>query len=109
MGSAKNAISTRVATKAGLIWDVPEHWSLAEAATVPTAYMTAYYSLVMRGRLRKGMRVLIHSGTGAVGLAAIQIALNRGAEVSQLKDIKMQNLKRGQCSGGSNLDGLQTG
>jgi D-arabinose 1-dehydrogenase-like Zn-dependent alcohol dehydrogenase len=43
--------------------------------------MTAYYSLVMRGRLRKGMRVLIHSGTGAVGLAAIQICLRRGAEV----------------------------
>ena len=48
---------------------------------VPTAYMTAYYSLVMRGRLRRGMRVLIHSGTGAVGLAAIQICLTRGAEV----------------------------
>ena len=43
--------------------------------------MTAYYSLVMRGRLRRGMRVLVHSGTGAVGLAAIQICLNRGAEV----------------------------
>jgi len=48
---------------------------------VPTAYMTAYYSLVMRGRLREGMRVLIHSGTGAVGLAAIQICLNCRAEV----------------------------
>ena len=52
---------------------------------MPTAYMTAYYSLVMRGRLRRGMRVLIHSGTGAVGLAAIQICLTRGAEVDPLQ------------------------
>ena len=36
---------------------------------------------VMRGQLRAGMRVLVHSGTGAVGLAAIQICLSRGAEV----------------------------
>ena len=82
MGSAKNAMATKVITRADLCWQVPDSWSLAEAATVPTAYMTAYYSLVVRGRLRKGQRVLIHSGTGAVGLAAIQISFFRGAEVS---------------------------
>lgn len=81
MGSAKNALATKTATRKDLLWEVPESWSLAEAATIPTAYMTAYYSLVMRGRLRKGMRVLIHSATGAVGLAAVRICLNRGAEV----------------------------
>ncbi|KAK9803549.1 hypothetical protein WJX73_007935 [Symbiochloris irregularis] len=81
MGSAINALATKVITRPNLLWDVPNDWSLAEAATVPTAYMTAYYALVMRGRLRSGMRVLIHSGTGAVGLAAIQICLHRGAEV----------------------------
>ena len=82
MGSAINAIATKVITRPDLLWEVPQKWSLAEAATVPTAYMTAYYSLVMRGRVQKGMRVLIHSGTGAVGLAAIQLCLSRGAEVS---------------------------
>lgn len=81
MGSAKNALATKVVTRRDLTWEIPASWSLAEAATVPTAYMTAYYSMVMRGRVRKGMKVLIHSGTGAVGLAAIQICLNRGAEV----------------------------
>lgn len=82
MGNAPNAISTKLATRGNVMWEVPNSWSLAEAATVPTAYTTAYYALVMRGRLRKGMRVLIHSGTGAVGLAAIQICLYRGAEAS---------------------------
>ena len=46
--------------------------------------MTAYYAMVMRGRVSKGKRVLIHSGTGAVGMAAIQICLTRGAEVNPL-------------------------
>ena len=64
------------------VWEIPKWWSLRDAATVPVAYLTAYYALVMRGGLEKGHRVLVHSGTGAVGLAAIRICLHRGCEVS---------------------------
>ena len=81
MGVAQNAIATQVSTPAYLLWDVPAVWSLAEAATVPVAYATAYYALLIRGRLRSDFSVLIHSGSGAVGLAAIQICLSRGCEV----------------------------
>lgn len=81
MGVAQKAIATQVSTNPYLVWDVPEGWSLADAASVPVAYATAYYSLVVRGRLRRGFSVLIHSGSGAVGLAAIQICLNRGCQV----------------------------
>jgi len=63
------------------VWDIPKWWSLRDAATVPVAYLTAYYALVMRGGLEKGHKVLVHSGTGAVGLAAIRICLHRGCEV----------------------------
>ena len=63
------------------VWDIPKAWSLRDAATVPVAYLTAYYALVMRGGLEKGHKVLVHSGTGAVGLAAIRICLHRGCEV----------------------------
>lgn len=63
------------------LWDVPPTWSLKDAATVPVAYLTAFYALVMRGKMTKDSKVLIHSGTGAVGLAAIRICLFRGAEV----------------------------
>ena len=66
---------------AAQVWDVPAEWSLRDAATVPVAYLTAYYSLVVRGGLAPAHRVLVHSGTGAVGLAAIRIALHRGCEV----------------------------
>ena len=60
---------------------MPESWSLEEAASVPVVYCTAYYSLVSRGRLRRGESVLIHSGSGGVGQAAISISLSLGCEV----------------------------
>ena len=60
---------------------MPESWSLEEAASVPVVYCTAYYSLVSRGRLRRGDSVLIHSGSGGVGQAAISISLSLGCEV----------------------------
>ena len=63
------------------MWDVPSAWSLKDAATVPVAYMTAYYALLIRGALQKHHTVLVHSGTGAVGMAAIRICHHRGCEV----------------------------
>ena len=80
MGVARRALATRAATRPSLAWDVPAGWTLAAAASAPVAYCTAYYALVVRGRLTRGQRVLVHSGCGAVGLAAIAIALHRGCE-----------------------------
>ena len=77
----QNSIATMVASKPHALWDVPDNWTLAQSATVPVAYATAYDALVVRGRLQPHHRVLIHSATGAVGLAATRIALNRGCEV----------------------------
>lgn len=55
--------------------------TLEEAASVPVVYTTAYYSLVVRGRVQRGETVLIHSGSGGVGQAAISIALSLGCQV----------------------------
>ncbi|GFW74416.1 fatty acid synthase [Trichonephila clavipes] len=74
-------LATTVAVDTSLMWDVPDDWTLEEACTVPVAYATAYYALVMRGRLQRGEKVLIHSGSGGVGQAAISIALQFGCEV----------------------------
>ncbi|KAH8038197.1 hypothetical protein HPB51_024728 [Rhipicephalus microplus] len=62
-------------------WDVPETWTLEDACTVPIAYTTAYYALIMRGNMRPGETVLVHSGSGGVGQAAIAIALSMGCTV----------------------------
>ncbi|XP_070148748.1 fatty acid synthase-like [Polyergus mexicanus] len=64
-----------------LSWIIPDEWTMEDAATVPCVYSTCYYALYMRGNMKKGDKVLIHSGTGGVGQAAIYLALNEGCEV----------------------------
>jgi acyl transferase domain-containing protein len=60
---------------------VPHGLTLAQAATLPVAYLTAVYALDRTARLRSGDKVLIHAAAGGVGLAAVQIAQSAGAEV----------------------------
>ncbi|GFX00691.1 fatty acid synthase [Trichonephila clavipes] len=74
-------LATTVTVDTSFMWDVPDDWTLEEASTVPVAYATSFYALVMRGCLQRGERVLIHSGSGGVGQAAISIALHFGCEV----------------------------
>ncbi|KAL4912943.1 polyketide synthase [Aspergillus aurantiobrunneus] len=49
--------------------------------TLPVAYTTALYALRDRGNLQAGESVLIHSAAGGVGIAAIQVAQQIGAEI----------------------------
>jgi NADPH:quinone reductase-like Zn-dependent oxidoreductase len=58
-----------------------EKLSFEEAAAIPVQYLTAWTMLIRLGNLQKGERALIHSAGGGVGLAAIQMAQWRGAEV----------------------------
>ena len=52
-----------------------------EAVTIPATFLTAYYALIRLAKITKEMRILIHAGTGGVGMAAIQIARDVGAEL----------------------------
>ena len=78
---AAKGLASVVDAHRDFLWSVPDDWSLEQAATVPVAYATAFYALVVRGRIRAGETVLIHSGSGAVGQAAISISLRRGCHV----------------------------
>ena len=64
-----------------LVWKKPDFLTTEEAASIPSVFMTAYYALVRLAHLSAGERILIHSGSGGVGLAAVQIAKWMGAEV----------------------------
>nr|UEN71129.1 fatty acid synthase 1 [Glyphodes pyloalis] len=64
-----------------LTWCIPDEWTFEEAATVPVAYGTVYYAMVMVGQLQRGESILIHAGSGGVGQAAISVALHYGCEV----------------------------
>ena len=59
----------------------PTRLTFEEAATIPIAFLTADYALNYMGRMEQGERVLIHSATGGVGLAAMQLARRGGAEI----------------------------
>ncbi|KFP01543.1 Fatty acid synthase [Calypte anna] len=74
-------LATVVDCEKKFLWEVPKNWTLEEAASVPVVYATAYYALVVRGRMKKGESVLVHSGSGGVGQAAIAIALSMGCRV----------------------------
>ncbi|WP_099020977.1 sulfolipid-1 biosynthesis phthioceranic/hydroxyphthioceranic acid synthase [Mycolicibacterium palauense] len=79
--SAHGCWGTYVLSGARLAVTLPEQIPLAEAAAVPTASATAWYGLHDLARIEAGDKVLIHSGTGGVGQAAIAIARAAGAEV----------------------------
>ncbi|MFX1766420.1 SDR family NAD(P)-dependent oxidoreductase [Paraburkholderia sp. A1RI-2L] len=81
LGFASASFASRVQTRADAVAKKPATMSFEEAATIPTAFFTAYYALVELARLRRGERVLIHGGAGGVGIAAIQLARYLGAEV----------------------------
>lgn len=71
----------RVTVPSSLAVKKPAHITFAEAAGIPTAYVTAYYALHHLARIKAGDRVLIHAAAGGVGQAAIQLARLAGAEV----------------------------
>ena len=80
-GMARGSLRRTLDVPAGRLHRVPAHLSDAEAASIPSVYLTAHYALNVLGRLREGETVLIHSGAGGLGLAAIAIARRLGAQI----------------------------
>jgi len=58
---------------------LPDGWSFEEGAAFPVQALTAYYALFTLGNLKTGMKVLIHSAAGGVGLLANRMAKMAGA------------------------------
>ncbi len=78
---ASACFATHVTTTADLVAPLPAGLAFTEAAGVPIAFLTADYGLNHLARLERGERVLIHSASGGVGLAAVQLARAVGAEI----------------------------
>lgn len=80
-GVARSSFASFVVTAESNLFACPTGMSDVDAAAIPMGYLTAYQSLVRTAGLQRGERVLVHAGAGGVGFAAIQIALDLGAEV----------------------------
>ncbi|MGP3970984.1 type I polyketide synthase [Streptomyces sp. 6N223] len=81
MGVFPGAFGPLAVADQGSVVPVPDGWSYARAAAVPLAFLTASHCLTELARLREGDVVLVHAGAGGVGMAAVQVARHRGAEV----------------------------
>jgi NADPH2:quinone reductase len=62
------------ATPAAHCLPIPKGLSVKEAASLPENWFTVYDNVMTRGRLKAGEAILIHGGSGGIGLAAIQLA-----------------------------------
>lgn len=78
---AKNCFASHVVATKDSVFVVPNNISLTDAASIPVAFLTAYYSIVYKAAAAKGESILIHGGAGGVGLAAIQIAQDLGLKI----------------------------
>ncbi|WP_264077792.1 type I polyketide synthase [Mycolicibacterium houstonense] len=79
-GSMQGAFSSRFNAPEQFLAPIPDGVSAVEAATIPAAALTVRLSFDW-AQLKPGDKVLIHAASGGVGLAAIQMAQQFGAEV----------------------------
>ena len=80
VGLAFGTFGPQAVTREELVAQAPAAIPVAALATIPTAFVTASLAFDL-AELRAGERVLVHTGAGGVGLAAIQLAQAAGAAV----------------------------
>jgi acyl transferase domain-containing protein/NADPH:quinone reductase-like Zn-dependent oxidoreductase len=78
---ARANFRTFARAKAHLVQKLDPSMAFAEAVCIPSQFCTAWYSLVELARLEADESVLIHTGAGGTGQAAIQVAQYIGATI----------------------------
>jgi NADPH:quinone reductase-like Zn-dependent oxidoreductase len=73
--------ASSVVVPAAFVYPTPPGLSDVEAAAIPVNYLTAFVALETIAHVNAGETVLIHGAGGGVGIAATQIAKQRGATV----------------------------
>ncbi|RME50902.1 MAG: SDR family NAD(P)-dependent oxidoreductase [Deltaproteobacteria bacterium] len=81
IGLGLYCFASHVTVPALFVSPIPEGLTMEEAAGLPSTFTTAWYALHHLGRIERGERILIHSASGGVGLAAVQIAQHYGCEI----------------------------
>jgi NADPH2:quinone reductase len=86
----------QVAVPEEMVMSIPEGLSMAEAASLPEAYATAYLNLCIEADMKAGDTVLIHAGASGLGIAAIQLAKSFGAKVitTVSSEVKAETVRR---------------
>lgn len=79
--TVRGTLAEFIVVPARNVLPLPEDMHFSPAAAASLVYLTAWHSLITRGALRPGERVLIVGASGGVNTACIQIAKFTGAEV----------------------------
>ncbi|KAK5992001.1 Highly reducing polyketide synthase [Cladobotryum mycophilum] len=79
----KGTFANRIQATTERTHALPDWMTFEEASTLPAVYLTSIYSLFYLANMKKGRKqsVLVHSASGGVGIASIQLAQHVGAEV----------------------------
>jgi NADPH2:quinone reductase len=80
-GRAFGSYAARVVCTSDQVYHLPDHVSFSEGAGVAVPYLTAWRALFEKARAMPGETVLIHGASGAVGVAATQMASAAGLRV----------------------------
>lgn len=78
---AWGAYATLVVCAPHQVHPLPERLSFAQGAAINVPYATAWRAVFQRARAERGETILIHGASGAVGLAATQMAHAAGLTV----------------------------
>src|SRR5688572_6924505 len=80
-GRAFGSYAERVVCTSDQVYHLPDHVTFSEGAGVAVPYVTAWRALFDKARAMPGETVLIHGASGAVGVAATQMASAAGLRV----------------------------
>lgn len=80
-GGWYGGFAEQMTAKAGRTSCLPDNVDFGVGSTLLHIYLTAYYSLVQRGRVEPGETVLVTGASGGVGLACVELAHLLGARV----------------------------
>ncbi|GLP73002.1 polyketide synthase [Mycobacterium antarcticum] len=81
MGLFPEGTGTLATTDARVVLPIPADWGYAQGAGFTVGFATAFCALRGLADVQPGQSVLIHAGTGGVGMAAVQLARHWGLEV----------------------------
>jgi len=78
---SEGATAEMCVTRPEMLARKPRELTHAEAAATPIGALTAWQGLFEKGKLSRGETVLVHGGSGSVGVFTIQLARRAGARV----------------------------
>ncbi|BBZ31044.1 polyketide synthase [Mycolicibacterium madagascariense] len=81
MGLFPEGTGSVATTDARVVLPIPSDWGYAQGAGFTVGFATAFFALRGLADVQPGQSVLIHAGTGGVGMAAVQLARHWGLEV----------------------------